>query len=310
VASAARLYRLSVVLGVLGLIAAVGSMLVVGRGVERASSDLNQMALTCSRFLLPDFSAASILVLALAALGATVLLRGMSYLIRQSHRQWRFQRMLSWRPASIDGSRVRIVSDPEAQAFCAGYLRPRIYVSNGALTRLSRLELSAVVSHERHHQARRDPLRLLVVGALARSLFFLPALRRSAGRYAELAEVAADEAAVPGPAQRQALASALLVFADSDSPVPAIGVARERVDHLLGSRPRWEVPVSVLAGSLVALAIVVFAGLGAASQAVGSTPSLPVLAREVCMLVMSLAPVLCGLIALSQIGRRLRRIRA
>jgi beta-lactamase regulating signal transducer with metallopeptidase domain len=285
-------------------------MVVVGRGVERASSDLTQMALTCGRFLLPDFSAASMLVLALAVLGMAVLLRGTTYVIREVHRQRRFQGMLSWQSASMHGATIRMVADPDPQAFCAGYIRPRIYVSSGALKRLSRVELRAVLGHERHHQIRRDPLRLLVVGALARSLFFLPALRRSAARYADLAEVAADEAAVRGPADRQALASALLVFVGSGSPAPAIGVAPERVDHLLGSRPRWELPVSVLVGSLVALAAVVVAALGAASEAVGSTPSLPVLARELCMLVMFLGPVLCALVALGHIGGRLRRVRA
>src|SRR5207244_6947576 len=115
------------------------------------------------------------------------------------------------------------------------------------------------------------------------------------------------EAAVRPPAQGAALASALLAFADADSPAAAVGIAPERVDHLLGSRPRWELPTSLIAGSLVALAALLVAVLGAASGAAGSTPSLPVLGQEVCMLVMVAAPIACALAAAGFTWRRAAR---
>src|SRR5439155_13985574 len=94
----------------------------------------------------------------------------------------RFLSALAWQPAVIGVTPVRVVADPAPQAFCVGTIRPRIYVSVGALKRLSATELDAVLAHERHHQRRRDPLRLLVVEALAHGLFFLPALRPLAVR--------------------------------------------------------------------------------------------------------------------------------
>ena len=73
-----------------------------------------------------------------------------------------------------------------------GLLRPRVYVSTGALERLGEAELAAVVAHEAHHAARRDPLRILVARAIG-DAYSLGALPR---REQALAELAADAAVV------------------------------------------------------------------------------------------------------------------
>src|SRR4051794_29773313 len=70
--------------------------------------------------------------------------------------------------------------DPTPQAFCAGYVRQRVYISTGALALLSEPELAAVRAHDRHHAASRDPLRLACARVCSHALFFLPALRRAA----------------------------------------------------------------------------------------------------------------------------------
>ncbi|MGH7749727.1 MAG: M48 family metalloprotease, partial [Candidatus Dormibacteria bacterium] len=61
-------------------------------------------------------------------------------------------------------------------AFCAGPIRPRLYLTEGLLTSLEPEELDAVLLHEAEHQRRRDPLRRATRRALAEVLFFLPIL--------------------------------------------------------------------------------------------------------------------------------------
>ena len=78
------------------------------------------------------------------------------------------------------------------KAFCAGLLRPRVHVSEGALRLLDAPELLAVVTHEAHHVRRRDPLRVVMVRSLVRSLPWAPGLGRLAERHATVAELAAD----------------------------------------------------------------------------------------------------------------------
>jgi hypothetical protein len=108
-----------------------------------------------------------------------------------------------------------------------------------------------------HHRSRRDPLRLLVARAIADALFFVPVLRRMSERYAALGELAADQAAVNSLEKPGLLASALLKFSsEGASPAPVVGIAPERVDHLLGDprANRWALPGSSLTASAISLA--------------------------------------------------------
>jgi Zn-dependent protease with chaperone function len=173
---------------------------------------------------------------------------GMRSVVREVRRQRAFRRRLPVGAVrTIAGTRVHVVPDRDPHAFCAGLLRPRIFVSSGALERLAPPSLHAVVAHEAEHAARRDPLRLLLARAVAAAVPGVPALRRLAARQAAVAELAADAAAVRALGSRQPLASALVVFGQSG------GVDRERVDHLAG-RPCGGVSAPVLATAGAALA--------------------------------------------------------
>src|SRR5439155_13112923 len=135
-------------------------------------------------------------VVALIAMGAMVIAMAMRSALRQIREQRRVLRALDPVQATeLAGRSVTVFTHVRPQAFCAGLLRPRIYVSTAALERLSRVELGAVIVHEAHHQVRHDPLRILSARVLADALFFLPGLRRLHERHRELAELAADEAA-------------------------------------------------------------------------------------------------------------------
>ena len=103
---------------------------------------------------------------------------------------------------------VIVIAAPQPLAFCFGLLRPRICISTGLIEMLTDAELRAVLWHENHHRRRFDPLRGLVVEALAAPFAFLPV----AGELRDLmmmhAELAADRYAM-GCAGRPALAGAL-----------------------------------------------------------------------------------------------------
>jgi hypothetical protein len=259
------------------------------------------------RFTYPAVNVAAALLLALAGLGAIVL----GTLLRGAWNQLRAYRTFV-RSIPVIGplpghAGVRVIDDASPQAFCAGYLRPSIYVSRGALELLSEAEIRAVLSHEERHRSSRDPLRFACGRLLSQALFFLPALRPLGDRYEELAEQNADEAAVrasagePGP-----LAAALLAF-DEATPAGAAGISNERVDSLLGQAPRWRLPSPLVAASLVALcALVVLVWRASAAASAHATFNLPVLSSQPCMLVLALMPAVVVLAAHS-LRRRLTR---
>jgi Zn-dependent protease with chaperone function len=162
----------------------------------------------------------------------------------------------------IDGRAVTVVGHERPLAFTAGFLRPRIVVSDATLALLDGRELRAVLAHEAHHVHRRDPLRLLAVGALAAAV---PVLRSLGRRQAALAELAADAAAVRALGDPRPLASAMLAF-DGSGPPGVVGIAPERVDHLLGDADPVDVPAALLALAGGALAVL---ALAAARMALG-----------------------------------------
>jgi len=112
------------------------------------------------------------------------------------------------RQTGMDG-RVVLLDVPDSFSFVYGVLSPRVAVSRGLLERTSRLELRAVLEHERYHLRNLDPLKVVLVRALTAALFLLPALDSLCARYVAGRELAADRRAV-AICGRVPLASALL----------------------------------------------------------------------------------------------------
>jgi hypothetical protein len=288
VRSARSLYRV-------GVAYAVGAVLALGLAAAAALPFLAfnappaQLLAACRRFLLPHLSVPGVLALALMGLGLAVLMLGIRSVARQLRERRRTLAAASGaHPLGNEMPGVLAFDHPRPLAFCAGLARPRVYVSSGALAALDREQLLAVVAHERHHARRRDPLRIFIVRTLADALFFLPGLRRLGSRYAALAELAADEAAVRAAGDAAPLASALLAFGDAPA-LGVVGIAPERVDHLMGDAPRWQLPVSLmLAGLLVAAALGALA-IGLVMAAPGSPVSVPLVAARSCMVAMAAA---------------------
>ncbi|WP_324716305.1 M56 family metallopeptidase [Carboxydochorda subterranea] len=92
--------------------------------------------------------------------------------------------------------RIDVVDEAAPVVFTHGLLRPRVLLSRGILDRLSDEELAAVLAHERYHVLRHDPLRVLVAGAAADALFYLPAAGELHRWWDSARELAADAAAV------------------------------------------------------------------------------------------------------------------
>jgi len=164
-------------------------------------------------------------------------------------RQARLQRQLRRIPVVgrrvIGGHDVAVVRDARPVAFCAGLVRPAVFVSDSALRRLGERELRAVVEHEAHHARRRDPLRLVAAQTASDAFGFLPPLRGLAQREAALADLAADRAAVHAVGSGAPLAAALIAL---EEPAP------ERVDQLLGL-PLAALPFTVLAAGALAVGL-------------------------------------------------------
>lgn len=259
------------------------------------------------RFTYPVVDLAAVVVLVLAGLGAVVVCLALRGTLRELRRSHRFTRALRKRSVGRLGD-VWVFEDEQAQAFCAGVLRPRVYVSTGAVRVLPEAELRAVLAHERHHRDQRDPLRIALGRVVARALFFMPVLARLHARYCGIAELAADDAAVRADGGcPSALASAMLVFEEATQPAASVGIASERVDHLLGRDAPSPLPFAWMAAALASAALIALSAwqLGGAALA-RATFNLPLLSTQPCIVVLALIPAAASAVAV----HRLRRLAA
>jgi beta-lactamase regulating signal transducer with metallopeptidase domain len=135
--------------------------------------------------------------------------------------------------------RLLLVEESDTYTFTQGLWRPRIWLTTGLVELLDEAELRAVLCHERHHLARRDPLRVLLTRSLAQGLFFVPVAPALRDTYLIAKEVEADTAS---GAQYNSLAAALLKLLRSESHLPraaslaAVGpidVTRARIERLV-----------------------------------------------------------------------------
>ena len=302
------MFALAVALGAGGLMAAATALTTAIASVHRASAGSHQVVLGGLRFTYPTVNGTGALLLAIAALGAAAV----TIAARASWRQRRGYRGFIGHLGPLEplerDPRVKVIADPGPQAFCAGYLRPTVYVSQRTIELLTDAELDAVLAHEHHHRRVRDPLRLACGRILNEALFFVPVLRPLCDRYSDLAELSADRAAVRASAGRQApLASALLVF-DESGPPGATGISPERVDSLQGQPVKWRLPLWLLAASIGVLSgigLVVWATSGAASAR--ATFNLPILSSQPCVVMTTILPFMGCLRMLARTAARKKR---
>ena len=305
--AAVRVSRASLVLGGLGLASAifvVARLLESWRVTSRAAS--HQISILGQKLSYPAANVDAIVIVLLAGLGLIVTARALAGAMRELQASRRFHRFLAGeQPQALHDA--LLIDDAQPRAFCAGLLRPRVYVSTGALSLLDDAALSAVLAHERQHARRRDPLRLAVGRVLARALFFLPGLGDLVERQQALAEMSADESAVhAAPGNRSALARAMLSFTDASEGDESVGIDPARVDYLLGDPPSWRFPVLLCLVATSVLALLVAVAVLAGQVASGSaTLALPFLSHQPCILVLAAIPAVLGVLA-ANYRRRLR----
>lgn len=299
-------FRLQLALGAFGLTAAGAAVAAAAGSVHHDQRAAHDVVVLGGHFTYPAINVAAALLLLLAGLGLTVLVTAVIASWRQLRNYRHFVQDVPVLGQLPGHPNVTIIADETPHAFCAGYLRPRIYISAGALALLSPDELEAVLVHEQHHQSARDPLRLAFARILNQALFFLPALKPLSDRYVELAELRADDAAVRSAAgDRASLASAMLAF-EAGAPAGSSGISPERVDSLLGVSPRKHLPTALVTTSVGALAVlVVLVWRASAVASANATFNLPLVSSQPCMLVLALLPVLVCLSAIG--GRRVLR---
>jgi hypothetical protein len=305
--AAARVFAAGVGLGALGL---GGVTFVLVRLLEswRVSPQAasHHVTILDQRLSYPTANADAIVVVALAVLALIAVARGARRATREAIGSVRLQRRLG-RVSRDERSGALVIGDARPLAFCAGLLRPRIYLSTGALTALDEHALRAVLDHERHHARRRDPLRLATGRVLEDALFFVPGLRELARRQQALAELSADEGAIrAAPANRSGLARAMLSFSDSSTDEQPVGFDPARVDYLLGEPPSWRFPALLCLSAAAVLALLAAVAVLAGRIAAGTaTLAPPFLSSQPCITVLAALPAALALIAWSGARRLL-----
>jgi Zn-dependent protease with chaperone function len=306
-AAAARVARAGTLLATLGFTSSVFaiSRLIDSWRVTPATTS-HEISIVGQTLSYPAANLAAVVVVALAALGLAVTAMTLAGAVRELAADRRFARWIRVCGARPFGA-AWVVPDERARAFCAGLIKPRIYVSSGAVALLDEAALRAVLAHEYHHARRRDPLRLAAGRVVARALFFVPGLGELVRRQQALGELSADESAVAAaPGNRSALARAMLSFTDQSHDDDVVGVDPARVDYLLGEAPSWRFPVALCIGGLALIALLAAVGVLAGQVATGATSlAPPLLSTKPCVVVLAAIPAVLGLGAL-RLRRRLR----
>jgi predicted transcriptional regulator len=306
VSSARRLYRWNIALALGGAAAVWAAAIVALTRIGFDQVPAARLLSDCGRFLIPDVGPGQLAVLILGVLAAVVFARAVSSLIANVQASRALRRGLRVTDeVTLLGTPVLLIQRPAVEAFCAGLIRPRVYLSRMAQASLPASELEAVITHEAHHVARRDPLRILLMAVFADALFFMPVLRRLERRYQALAEIAADEAAVAAVDGPAPLAAAMLRLGD-DGAEGVVGITADRVDHLAGAGAVWRPPPTLLfagCGTVAGLGAIV---LAVATRTGSPAINLPALAAQSCMLLMTAVPALVAIAAVGCLARAIR----
>src|SRR5260221_79695 len=130
---AGRLYLLHVALaGVGAILLAGGTAMIFSR--QSFSVPTSQAVSDACHNCLTAGGPAALLGLSVAALALAAVCLGLRSVHRQVRATSRYlaTQDLSAEPVEVDGIPCRLIDSEEPRAFCAGYLRPRVYLSRGA----------------------------------------------------------------------------------------------------------------------------------------------------------------------------------
>jgi hypothetical protein len=168
-------------------------------------------------------------------------------------------------PASIQAipARIRIVADSSVAA-ATGCFRPTIWIGDRVV---DAGEQQIALVHEANHLRRRDPVRLMLIGLVARAFWFNPIVAILKRQAILAIESGCDEAcarALGRKRYRKTLAHLVLVGQASSGPAMAPALRSSKLDlirlELLAGHPRmdfraWAAVIIVLAGGIYGAAL-------------------------------------------------------
>lgn len=96
----------------------------------------------------------------------------------------------------VRSSQVVLYNSHEPSVFCAGFAKPKIYLSSALARNLSSLELKAILAHEVAHLRSYDPLRTFFTSLFERTFRFIPLVQQVARKIRLAQETTADNYAV------------------------------------------------------------------------------------------------------------------
>ncbi|MBN7798738.1 M56 family metallopeptidase [Parahaliea mediterranea] len=173
----------------------------------------------------PEFGLSSPAGIGLIGLTAVVLAVALALAQRnllQNHRRLLLLRHLSRRGL---GRHWRLVDSERPLAWCAGILRPQVYISRGLLATLNGEQLQAVLLHEQAHLQRRDNLRAALLQWA--TVFWPPRARRRLWRdLRQATEAACDQVAAAGADRADLVASAIARLSQAEPTGAAAPTAR------------------------------------------------------------------------------------
>ncbi len=123
---------------------------------------------------------------------------------------WRQARALAAASTDVPELGVHLTPLKTPWSVCAGFLRSRVYITQGLVQLLTASELEAVIAHETAHAERRDNLRLLGAQVLFGPTILMPTAHYAYRRLRDTLERAADLRALREGPEAEALASALV----------------------------------------------------------------------------------------------------
>ncbi|HHT9111085.1 MAG TPA: M56 family metallopeptidase [Candidatus Brocadiaceae bacterium] len=112
---------------------------------------------------------------------------------------------------------VLLNNSKQRYAFTQGLWKPKVYVSSGICSYLTKEELLAVILHEMHHQESKDPLKLFFIHIFSAFNFFLPVNQYLLNKFSSASEKAADDSAVNFSGESLDLASAIVKISRSNN---------------------------------------------------------------------------------------------
>lgn len=144
-------------------------------------------------------------------------------------------------PSDLCGIEFNVIPFAEPTFFTAGVLRPRIFVSRGALEQLPLAVVHAGLLHEQAHQRHHDVAWRAALSLLDSAFRPLPLMRRTIAAFALECELAADRAALAAGARRTDLFDAVIAASGNGRGAGRVGLASvgtlERLNLLVDPQP-------------------------------------------------------------------------